>query len=118
MNSAQHGFVPHRSCLCNLLETLDFISASLADELNVNELFLDFAKTFDLVPHRRLLHKLAGYGVDHELLSWFEDFLNNRKLKVRAVVGEAISEWSDVSSDVPQDSLRTTFFLNIHQCYI
>ena len=31
LDSAQHGFVPNRSCVSNLLEILDFISASLAD---------------------------------------------------------------------------------------
>ena len=53
LNPAQHGFVPHRSCLSNLLETLDFITASLADGLNVDEVLLDFAKAFALVPYRR-----------------------------------------------------------------
>ena len=50
-NPAQHGFVPHLSCLSNLLETLDLITTSLADVLNADEILLDFAKAFDLVPH-------------------------------------------------------------------
>ena len=99
LNPAQHGFVPHRSCLSNLLETFDFITASLADSLNVDEVLLDFAKAFDLVSHRRLLHKLAGYGVSHDILFWFEDFLSNRKQRV--VFSQKMFERSDVVSGVP-----------------
>jgi hypothetical protein len=40
---------------------------------------LDFAKAFDLVAHRRLIHKLKGYGVSERIARWFEDFLQERK---------------------------------------
>ena len=93
LDSVQHGFVPNRSCLSNLLETLEFIYVSLADDFIVDEIMLDFAKAFDLVPHRRLLHKLAVYGVSNDLLSWFGDFLSN--LMQRVAVQEARSEWID-----------------------
>ena len=62
INKAQHGFVPSKSCLSNLLETLDFITSSLVESNSV-----DFAKAFDLVPHRRLVHKIRGYGVTDEM---------------------------------------------------
>ena len=74
LNPAQHGFVPHRSCLSNLLETLDFITASNTDGLNVDEVLLEIAKAFDLASYRRLLHKLAAYGVSHKILSWLKNF--------------------------------------------
>ena len=108
MNTAHHGFVPYRSCLSNLLETFDFITASLAGGLNFDEVLLYYAKAFYLVPHRRLLHKLAGYGVSREILSWFEDFLSN--LKQRVVVGQKMSEWSDVLSCVPKGSVLGPIF--------
>ena len=63
---AQHGFVPSKSCLSNLLETLDFIMSSLVEGNSVDEIFLDFAKAFDLVPHRRLVQKIRAYGVTDE----------------------------------------------------
>ena len=40
---AKHGFVPSKSCLSNLIETLDFITSSLVEGHNVNEILLDFA---------------------------------------------------------------------------
>ena len=53
----QHGFVKSKSCTTNLLETLDFISASLDNGIPVDVILLDFAKAFDTVPYRRLLAK-------------------------------------------------------------
>ena len=47
---SQHGFVPSKSCLSNLLETLDSITSSLVEGNSVDGILLDFAKAFDLVP--------------------------------------------------------------------
>ena len=62
-NLVHHGFVPPKSCLSNLLETLDFIISSLVDGHCVDEIILDFAKAFDFVPRRRLVQKIRAYGV-------------------------------------------------------
>jgi len=64
---------------------------------------LDFAKAFDLVPHRRLVHKIRGYGVTDEMAKWFEEFLSYRRQRV--TIGEACSKWTDVLSGVPQGSV-------------
>ena len=61
VSKAQHGFVQAKSCLSNLLETLDFITSSLVEGHCVDEIILDFAKAFDLVPHRRLVQKIKAY---------------------------------------------------------
>jgi hypothetical protein len=68
----QHGFVRCKSCTTNLLEHLDFISGSLSSGYPVDVIYLDFAKAFDTVPHRRLLLKLERYGVKGKLLKWIE----------------------------------------------
>ncbi|XP_065681518.1 uncharacterized protein LOC136095176 [Hydra vulgaris] len=59
----QHGFVKSKSCTTNLLDTLDFISTSLENGKPVDVIFLDFARAFDTVPHKKLLLKLAAYGM-------------------------------------------------------
>jgi hypothetical protein len=66
----QHGFVPGKSCTTNLLETFDILTAAMQDGLPVDIIFTDFAKAFDVVPHRRLLHKLRGYSISGKLLAW------------------------------------------------
>jgi hypothetical protein len=82
---------------------MDLITSSLADKRWVDVIFLDFAKTFDKVPHRRLIHKLEAYGVRGELLNWIRDFLSHRKQRV--VMGREESDWESVSSGVPQGSV-------------
>ena len=99
----QHGFVPRKGCVSNLLETLDFITDALSWGENVDEIMLDLSKAFDLVPHNGLIHKLKGYGIGSELLDWFEDFLKDRKQRV--VLGSSVSNWEDVLSGVPQGSV-------------
>ena len=110
----QHGFVPKKSCLTNLLETADEISNSLASKKSIDILLLDFSKAFDKVNHSLLLLKLKAYGICGNLLNWFRAFLTNRKQRV--VLEEALSEWMDVTSGVPQGSVidPAFFVLNIN----
>ena len=103
ISKSQHGFVRKKACVTNLLETLDLVSYQLALGKNVDIVFLDFLKAFDMVPHKRLILKLKGYGIGENLCSWFESFLFNRKQRV--ILGDYVSEWSDVLSGVPQGSV-------------
>ena len=64
---------------------------------------MDFAKAFDKVSHRALLMKLELYGFDGMLVNWIKDFLTGRRQRV--VMGEAVSDWLDVFSGVPQGSV-------------
>ena len=66
-------------------------------------LFLDVSKAFDRVPHRRLLLKLDYIGVRGNLLRWIQAFLVSRRQRV--VVNGYSSDWSTVSSSVPQGSI-------------
>jgi len=101
--SQQHGFVPKRACVTNLLETIDSVTSELASGRPVDLVYFDFSKAFGTVPHKRLLLKLAAYGIDDQLCAWVRDFLSNRKQRV--VMGEFESDWMDVTSGVPQGSV-------------
>ena len=103
ISSKQHGFVKQKSCTTNLLETLDLISCLISQNKPVDVAYLDFAKAFDTVPHKRLIHKLRAYGISGRLLNWIKSFLTNRRQRV--VQGEAKSSWSNVLSGVPQGSV-------------
>ena len=73
-------------------------------------LFLDYAKAFDKVSHRRLLQKLEAYGITGEISRWIEAFLSGRSQRV--ILGDTSSEWTEVTSGVPQGSvLGPTLFI-------
>ena len=59
-----------------------------------------FAKTFDKVPHRRLLYKLEYYGITAQSLNWISAFLSNRIQTV--VIDGKTSNTVPVTSGVPQ----------------
>ena len=79
LSTCQHGFVPKRSCVTNLLETLDNWTESLDSGKPVDAVYLDFAKAFDSVPHQRLLTKVKSYGIKGRVGAWIADFLTNRR---------------------------------------
>ena len=66
-------------------------------------IFLDLAKAFDSVPHERLLLKASYYGIRGKLHTWLRCFLTERKQRV--VVNGTSSDWSAVSSGVPQGTV-------------
>jgi hypothetical protein len=71
--------------------------------LNVDTIYLDFAKVFDKVDHKVLLAKLALLGIGGKLLKWIESFLTYRSQYV--LVNGFLSEPSEVKSGVPQGSV-------------
>ena len=103
LSKNQHDFVPRKSSVKNLLETLDFLTNELSKGNVVDEILLNLSKAFDLVTHNRLIYKIKErYGLSEDLTNWIEDFLACRKQKV--LLGDIKSEWFEVESGVPQGS--------------
>ena len=46
------------------------------NNLEVDLVYLDFAKPLDSVPHRKLIYKLEKYSISGQLLLWVKDFLS------------------------------------------
>ena len=63
----QHGFRKGKSCLTNLLVTLENWTEALDEGHCVDTIFLDFQKASDTVPHQRLILKLKAFGVRGQL---------------------------------------------------
>ena len=61
---------------------------------------MDFAKAFDKVPHRRLLHNLEHYGIRGSTHKWINYWLSGRTQQV--VLDCQASDQVPVLSGVPQ----------------
>jgi len=70
----QFGFLSGRSTSLQLLNVLDQWTKDLDEGRSVDCIYMDFQKCFSTVPHRRLLHKLQGYGIDNQIIQWITDF--------------------------------------------
>ena len=79
IHSSHHGFLNGRSCTTQLLLVHHDWSKALDNSGQVDVVFIDFAKAFDLVNHTILLTKLYKYGVRGSLLDWCRDYLTNRE---------------------------------------
>ena len=75
----------------------------LDKRIQIDLVYLDFAKAFDRVDHRLLVNKLKNFGISGTLLNWFEDYLSNRHQRV-TVLGKT-SHPLPVLSGVPQGSI-------------
>ncbi len=99
----QYGFLDGRSTSLQLLKVLDQWTDALDGDNIIDCIYMDYAKAFDKVPHRRLLSKLSAYGVSFPVLQWIQNFLTSRFQQV-TVKGE-LSELKRVTSGIPQGSV-------------
>ena len=103
MNEAQHGFREGRSCLTNLLETLEAWTQIIEEGDGIDVAYLDFRKAFDLVSHKHLIFKMSKYGINGPILDWVKDFLSERTQRV--LIRGTASTSQGVTSGVPQGSV-------------
>jgi len=101
--SKQYGFMPKRSTNSQLLRYFNEFSSNIVEGCQIDSIYLDYAKAFDSIVHSKLIFKLKNYGVSCNLLEWLSCFLIGRLQSVK--VGNSFSEWSPVSSGVPQGSV-------------
>ena len=73
------------------------------EQKELRVIFLDIGKAFDKVCNDGLLHKIENNGVTGNLLSWFRDYVSNRRQRV--VIKGQSSEWGTISTGVPQGSV-------------
>ena len=103
LSKKQYGFISGRSTTTQLLYYLDECTKITAGGGMVDSIYLDFAKAFDTVPHRRLMGKLESYGIEGDIYNWINAFLHNRTQEV--VVNGSTSAAAPVISGIPQGTV-------------
>ena len=78
----QHCFRSQGYCETQLVQFMHEITSNLDGAVNhhghkqTNSIIIDFAKAFDRVPHRRLLHKLDYYVIRGSIHRWINSWLS------------------------------------------
>ena len=74
----QHGFRPGNLCESQVITVCQDTADSLDNGERIDAIVIDFSKAFVLVPHGRLLTKIAYSGVDSRVVVWIREFLLSR----------------------------------------
>ena len=100
---SQYGFRTNHSTEHAALELADRILYSLDHNETPLSIFLDLSKAFDTLDHNILLNKLKHYGIRGEALTFFNNYLSNRKQCVD--YDNISSSFLPISTGVPQGSI-------------
>jgi len=85
------------------LTYLNEVTISLDAGIPFDVILVDFRRAFDMVPFTHMLIKLEAHGIVGQLLTWFKDWMSDRKQRV--VINGSSSDWTDVISSVVQGSV-------------
>ena len=104
VDPCQYGFVPKRSTLLQLLAYTDEIYRTLDSQTKfLATVYIDFAKAFDKLDHKRILEALHSTGIPNKTVDIVRSYLDNRMQRVK--VGTNKSPELPVTSGVPQGSI-------------
>ncbi|GBL97014.1 putative RNA-directed DNA polymerase from transposon BS [Araneus ventricosus] len=103
ISSAQHGFMTKRSTSTNLLCLTDKVISAFEDNCQLDVIYTDFSKAFDLIDFGILMKKLRTIGFHVNLAQCLFSYLSNRTLYV--YFNNVVSDSFSNTSVVPQGSI-------------
>ena len=103
LHEGQHGFRAGYLCESQEITVCQDTADFLDNGEKIDALIVDVSKSFDSVPHGRLLTKIPNSGVDCRVVVWIREFLLGRTQRVS--VGGQLSAEVRVRSGVPQGSV-------------
>ena len=103
LTDRQFGFRKSRNTSQAITYITDFIRSAMDRDEYTGAIYVDLKKAFDTVNHATILSKLPLYGINDKELSWFIDYLFNRKHFVE--FNTTRSKYQDITCGVPQGSI-------------
>ena len=100
---AQHGFVKGKSTATNLLTFAQYVSNCLDRRGQIDVVYTDFSRAFDVLDHTVLVHKLRLFGCDSALTGLLHSYVTDRQQYVQLC--GVRSDLIRVRSGVPQGSV-------------
>ena len=99
----QYGFRKSYSTDFAIIQLYDKIVNSLSNKEHCVGVFKDLSKAFDTIDHNILIRKLNNYGIRGIALSWFQNYLSDRKQYVSFQGSDSLK--LDITCGVPQGSV-------------
>ena len=106
------GFTKDRSTVDAILHLVNLITARRKRRggLTVYAAFMDLDKAFERADHLAILASLVSLGIKGRLITWIEDFLTNRKMKV--TFQGVYSDPHSLTTGSPQGSVLSPTLFN------
>ena len=102
LSNFQHGSIHGKSIQTNLLDYTQFINSKLNINSQVDAIYTDFSKAFDMINHNLLLKKLILLKIPNIIIKWIQNYLENRNLAIR--IKDTISNSFLMTNGIPQGS--------------
>ena len=103
LNNCQTGFRKNKSTLDQIIKLQDKISKYNNNRGFTVAVFLDFEKAYDMLWRKGLMTKLKNLGINGNMFSFINDFIENRTFQVK--VGAEMSDTKLLENGTPQGSI-------------
>lgn len=103
LNENQFGFRTGISTNHAIYTLVDSVKLNLEKSKKCIGVFLDLAKAFDTVPHRKLLDVLEHVGARGTVLKVFSSYLQDRVQQVR--INDHLSDYQKIQVGIPQGTV-------------
>ena len=108
----QYGFLPDRSTNEAVFELTKVMFSTINNRKVMGLLFLDVAKAFNCINHKRLFSKLHAVGCSNHVISWMRSYLSRtQKVKLDTRMSDVIDVSAGVAQGTVLDPLIFIFYI-------